>query len=127
MPVFEKQANTPVFEKQEESMSSVDIANYLRDKLPPMHAQYADAYAQAALNHQTIYLKPIEFALLHAGVIDRESKAGGLLRPRGPGGTGLSYPDPRLHRERGDTFCECHANFAAKCLCIHSEPARWPA
>lgn len=95
MPVFEKQANTPVFEKQEESMSSVDIANYLREKLPNMHAQYADAYAQAALNHQTIYLKPIEFALLHAGVIDRESKAGALLRPRGSGGTG--DPTPRWY------------------------------
>src|SRR6267378_3498740 len=93
LSLFGVSNDMPVFEKQEESMSSVDIANYLRDKLPPMHAQYADAYAQAALNHQTIYLKPIEFALLHAGVIDRESKAGGLLRPRGPGGTG--DPTPR--------------------------------
>jgi len=83
----------PVLPKQDASMEDSDmtsnqVADKLRDELPSGHVQFADAYAQAAFAHAPVQLKPYDFALIHAAIIDRESGAGIFLRPRGPEGVG---------------------------------------
>lgn len=77
-----------------------NLGDYLASNLPSRLAQFSDAFAQAANARATLGMSPQDFALLHAGVIDRESfYAGGgwALRPRGPDGTG--DPSPRWYDE----------------------------
>lgn len=76
-------------------MDANALANYLRESLPNRHAQFADAYAQAAGARAPVgplSVSVSDFALLQAGLIDRESfykgSGGWALRPRGPQGTG---------------------------------------
>lgn len=60
-------------------------------KLPSRHAAYATAYAEAAQVNRTSLLSSLEFALIHAALVDRESftKDGyWALRPPGPSGVG---------------------------------------
>lgn len=67
------------------------IAELLVQKLPTRHAPYAAAYANAAALNPTSLLHPIEFAIIHAALVDRESftKDGHwALRPPGPSGIG---------------------------------------
>jgi len=88
---FEKRPSPPVQEGT--VMPNTDVAHYLRDNLPERHAQFADAYALGASASAPVSLgvSPLDFALLHAGLVDRECfyKSGGwALRPRGPQGVG---------------------------------------
>jgi hypothetical protein len=71
-----------------ETPDSDALAQQLADALPNAHSQYASAYAIAAVQNPTKYLDVQSFGLLMAGVVDRESKAGAFLKPRGPGGVG---------------------------------------
>src|SRR4051812_48247232 len=63
------------------------------DSLPSRHAQFVMGYVKAARKWAPPELNFVDYSLILAAIIDRESYAGYYLRPKGPEGTG--DPTPR--------------------------------
>lgn len=63
------------------------------DNLPNRHAQFVMAYVKAARKWSPPELNFVDYSLILAAIIDRESYAGYYLQPKGPEGTG--DPTPR--------------------------------
>lgn len=74
--------------------TKVDDSARFRAALPTNLAPYSDAFMVAGFNHQMS-------AWLLAGICQRESNGGLVLRPPGPAGTGDFHPRPHGRRYAG--------------------------
>jgi hypothetical protein len=71
---------------KEQTMNA--LAEVLRASLPPRLARFGAELAAAAVRTAPAELGARAWAFLLAGVMDRESRGGDVLSPRGPAGTG---------------------------------------
>jgi hypothetical protein len=76
-----------LLDRRRDSMEAA-LTQQLQQRLPPHLARWSSELAAAAVAHCPSAVTLLDWALLHAGLIDRESGGGDQLQPRGPAGTG---------------------------------------
>jgi len=79
-----------------DSEDDVNLIETVGDSLPQRHSQFATAYVKAARKWAPVDMNYLDYSLILAAIIDRESYAGYYLKPKGPEGTG--DPTPRYFR-----------------------------